>query len=73
MIQLQMIDRVKSIALDNKLIASVLMYGSFIKDEGDQYSDIEGIWASGLLPKKTKPHSTNIADLRWKRNKCPYS
>lgn len=41
MIQLQMIDRVKSIALDDKLIASVLMYGSFIKDEGDKYSDIE--------------------------------
>ena len=41
MIQLQMINKIKSIALDDELISSILMYGSFIKDEGDQYSDIE--------------------------------
>ena len=41
MIQLSMIDRVKLLALENPAIASVLMYGSFVKGEGDGYSDIE--------------------------------
>ncbi|HUH25221.1 MAG TPA: aminoglycoside 6-adenylyltransferase, partial [Flavobacterium sp.] len=41
MIQLQMIDMTKSIAQQDKNVSAVLMYGSFTKNEGDQYSDIE--------------------------------
>ncbi|WP_205942402.1 aminoglycoside 6-adenylyltransferase [Pedobacter sp. SYP-B3415] len=41
MIQLQMIDTVKSIAQKDDNVSAVFMYGSFTKDEGDQYSDIE--------------------------------
>ncbi len=41
MVQLQMIDKVKSVALNDKNVSAVLMYGSFTKDEGDEYSDIE--------------------------------
>lgn len=41
MLQLQMIERVKQVSLENPAISAVLMYGSFIKGEGDQYSDIE--------------------------------
>jgi len=36
-----MIDRVKQLSLSNKDISAVLMYGSFIRGEGDVYSDIE--------------------------------
>lgn len=39
--QLQMIDKTKTLAQNDKNVAAVLMYGSFTKDEGDQYSDIE--------------------------------
>ena len=41
MTQLQMISATKSIAQKDKNISAALMYGSFTKDEGDQYSDIE--------------------------------
>lgn len=41
MTQLQMIDTTKSIARRDENISAVLMYGSFTKNEGDQYSDIE--------------------------------
>lgn len=41
MIQLQMINKAKSIALQDENVSAVLMYGSFTKNEGDEYSDIE--------------------------------
>ncbi|WP_288763392.1 aminoglycoside 6-adenylyltransferase [uncultured Weeksella sp.] len=41
MTQLQMIDTTKSIAQKDENVSAVLMYGSFTKNEGDQYSDIE--------------------------------
>lgn len=39
--QLQMIDDVKRQAENDPRVSAVFMYGSFTKDEGDQYSDIE--------------------------------
>src|SRR5690554_6221651 len=39
--QLQMIETTKSIAQQDDNVSAVLMYGSFTKNEGDQYSDIE--------------------------------
>lgn len=41
MIQLQMINKAKSIAQQDENVSAVLMYGSFTKNEGDRYSDIE--------------------------------
>lgn len=41
MVQLEMIERVKSLAHRSTAISAVLMYGSFAKGEGDEYSDIE--------------------------------
>lgn len=41
MLQLQMIERVRQVALEDEAISAVLMYGSFTKGEGDKYSDIE--------------------------------
>lgn len=41
MTQLRMIDKTKSIAQNDKNISAVFMYGSFTKNEGDKYSDIE--------------------------------
>ena len=41
MIQLQMIDRTKSIAQQDENVSALFMYGSFTKNEGDKYSDIE--------------------------------
>lgn len=41
MLQLQMIDTVKTLALKDENVSAVFMYGSFTKNEGDQYSDIE--------------------------------
>lgn len=41
MIQLEMIQKTKQIAENDANVSSVFMYGSFTKDEGDQYSDIE--------------------------------
>ncbi len=41
MLQLQMIEKVRQLALINEDISAVLMYGSFTKGEGDRYSDIE--------------------------------
>jgi len=41
MTQLQMIAKTKSLALNDKNISAVFMYGSVTKNEGDQYSDIE--------------------------------
>lgn len=36
-----MIDKTKSIAQQDENVSAVFMYGSFTKNEGDQYSDIE--------------------------------
>lgn len=41
MVQLEMIERVRALADADARIAAVLMYGSFIRDEGDRWSDIE--------------------------------
>lgn len=41
MVQLQMIDRTKFIAQQDENVSAVFMYGSFTKNEGDPYSDIE--------------------------------
>lgn len=41
MTQLQMINKTKSIAQQDKNVSAVFMYGSFTKNEGDHYSDIE--------------------------------
>ena len=41
MTQLQMIDKTKLLAQQDENISSVFMYGSFTKNEGDKYSDIE--------------------------------
>ena len=41
MTQLQMINKTKSIAQQDENISAVFMYGSFTKNEGDKYSDIE--------------------------------
>lgn len=41
MTQLKMIAKTKSLALSDKNISAVFMYGSFTKNEGDKYSDIE--------------------------------
>jgi len=41
MVQLQMIDKVSSLALADDNISAVLMYGSFTQGSGDDYSDIE--------------------------------
>ena len=41
MTQLQMIDKTKSIAQQDENVSAVFMYGSFTKNEGDKYSDIE--------------------------------
>ncbi len=41
MTQLQMISKAKSIAQQDTNVSAVFMYGSFTKNEGDKYSDIE--------------------------------
>src|SRR5690606_10649015 len=41
MTQLQMINKTKSIAQQDANVSAVFMYGSFTKNEGDSYSDIE--------------------------------
>ena len=41
LVQLVMIERVRALALTDDDLSAVLMYGSFIKGEGDRYSDIE--------------------------------
>ena len=41
MTQLQMIDKTKLFAQQDENISAVFMYGSFTKNEGDKYSDIE--------------------------------
>lgn len=41
MLQLQLINRIKTISLEDVNISSLLMYGSFAKGEGDEFSDIE--------------------------------
>lgn len=39
--QLELIDKVQNMALKDDEIKAILMYGSFVKNEGDKYSDIE--------------------------------
>ena len=41
MTQLQMIDKTKFIAQQDENVSALFMYGSFTKNEGDKYSDIE--------------------------------
>ncbi len=41
MVQLQMIEKAQSIAQQDENVSAVFMYGSFTKNEGDKYSDIE--------------------------------
>ncbi len=41
LLQQQLIEKVKDLSLNTDNISAALMYGSFIKEEGDQYSDIE--------------------------------
>jgi lincosamide nucleotidyltransferase len=41
MIQLELIEKTKSIAMQDENVTAVLMYGSFTKNEGDVFSDIE--------------------------------
>ena len=41
MIQLEMIEKVQLWAQKSDAISAVFMYGSFVKNEGDTYSDIE--------------------------------
>lgn len=41
MVQLEMIEKVRLLAEESGAISAVLMYGSFVKNEGDTYSDIE--------------------------------
>lgn len=41
MIQLQLIEKTRQLAEKDKNVSAVFMYGSFTKDEGDRYSDIE--------------------------------
>lgn len=41
MLQLQLINKTKLLAEEDKNISSLLMYGSFIKGEGDEFSDVE--------------------------------
>ena len=40
-VQIEMIEKVKALAFNDQKVSVLLMYGSFIKNEGDQYSDIE--------------------------------
>ena len=40
-VQLEIIEKVKKIAFSDDNVSAVLMYGSFIRDEGDEYSDVE--------------------------------
>lgn len=35
--QLEIIEKVKEIALADRNVSAVLMYGSFIRDEGDEF------------------------------------
>lgn len=39
--QLQIIDQVRKIGIEDDKISAILMYGSFTKGEGDQFSDVE--------------------------------
>lgn len=41
MIQLQLIEKTRRLAEEDENVSAVFMYGSFTKDEGDRYSDIE--------------------------------
>ncbi len=41
MIQLQLIEKTRQLAEKDKNVSGVFMYGSFTKDEGDRYFDIE--------------------------------
>lgn len=41
MIQEEMISKVRDLAMNDNRVSAVLMYGSFIKGEGDRFSDIE--------------------------------
>ena len=73
--QLEMIGQVRRLAEDDPRLSAVLMYGSFIKGEGDQYSDIEFYlfyerpldhleWVGGLRPVEMffkNEHGTEVA------------
>ena len=75
MVQLEMIAHVRELAQADERIVSVLMYGSFMKGEGDIYSDIEFYlfcradfdhreWVAGIRPVLlffTNEHGTEVA------------
>lgn len=41
LIQYQLIEKIREISRNDERISAVLMYGSFIKSEGDRFSDVE--------------------------------
>ena len=55
-----MIEKVKNVALADERISAVLMYGSFIKGEGDQYSDIEFY----IFCRREIDHQQWVTDIR---------
>ena len=73
--QPQMIEKVRARAEEDERLSAVLMYGSFIKGEGDQFSDIEFYlffereldhrqWVAGIRPVEmffTNEHGTEVA------------
>ena len=73
--QPQMIEKVRAMAAGDERLSAVLMYGSFIKGEGDQFSDIEFYlffereldhrqWVAGIRPVEmffTNEHGTEVA------------
>lgn len=63
MIQLEMIDTIKLVSQKDENVSAVLMYGSFTKNEGDQYSDIEF-----YIFLKSKE---NFSSKEWVNQICP--
>jgi len=60
LIQTEMIGKVKALAAADENLAAVLMYGSFIKGEGDGYSDIEFY----LFYRRDLDHRAWVAQIR---------
>jgi lincosamide nucleotidyltransferase len=51
--QLVLIDRVRELCVRDERVVAALMYGSFLRGEGDAYSDIEfyTFWPDAILPR----------------------
>lgn len=58
-LQLETIEAVRHKAFLDEAVSAVLMYGSFIKGEGDQYSDVEFY----LFCRRDFDHRTWVADI----------